>query len=213
MYRFRLSTIFTIVFCMVFVSATPALAATAPATPGAPNAQMGDSSAMVSWQAPSDNGSVIDSYTVTSSPDGLTCSSQTTSCLVQGLTNNVSYTFTVKAHNLIGYSADSPSSTSAFATHVPLKIGTTSLNVSDARFAFTSPTSGTQYVVTSLRGVSSKVIKFDDSGLRVLETTNLSGREIISAFMDRAGIRKAFMYYNPTWCFQLIFIPIPILIY
>jgi alpha-tubulin suppressor-like RCC1 family protein len=201
LFRLKLATVVAVVFALVFTTATPALAATAPSTPSAPAASIGDTSALITWTAPSDNGSPIDQYTVTSSPGGLTCVSASTQCLLQGLTNNVSYSFTVKAHNLLGYSSESAPSVAAFATHIPLKIATSTLSVPDSRFAFTHPTSGVQFVVTSRLNSPSKVIKFDDSGLRILETTNLSGAGVISAFMDRAG---DYLYLSKTNSFSII---------
>ena len=76
------------------------------APPGAPagvSGVAGDSEVVVSWTAPaSDGGSVISSYTVTSSPDNATCSTAGLSCTVVGLTNATAYTFTVAATNAAG---------------------------------------------------------------------------------------------------------------
>lgn len=81
----------------------------APSAPGQVDAQPGDASATVSWTAPSANGSPITSYTVTSSPGGVTetVGADATTATVGGLTNGTSYTFTVTATNDIG---DSPAS-------------------------------------------------------------------------------------------------------
>jgi hypothetical protein len=73
----------------------------------------GDSTSTVTWTTPSDGGSAITSYTVTSNA-GQTCSSATTSCSITGLTNGTPYTFTVTATNAIGTS--DPSSASSAAT-------------------------------------------------------------------------------------------------
>jgi hypothetical protein len=58
---------------------------------------------MVSWNAPtSTGGSEITSYRVTASPGGQTCTTSTTSCIVLGLTNGTTYSFTVTATNKAG---------------------------------------------------------------------------------------------------------------
>ncbi len=80
-------------------SVTPA---PVPDAPGTPVAVAGNARATVTWTAPATNGSPVMGYTVTSSPDGQTCTSSTLSCTVTGLTNGTAYTFTVTATNAIG---------------------------------------------------------------------------------------------------------------
>ena len=89
--------------------------ATAPGAPTAVTATAGDAQATVSWTAPASNGgSAITSYTAISSPDAKSCTWSTgpLSCTVTGLTNGTAYTFTVKAHNVIG---DGPASSASAA--------------------------------------------------------------------------------------------------
>ncbi len=62
-------------------------AATAPGAPTAVTAVAGDGQATVSWTAPSNGGSPITGYTVTTSPGGATTPASGTSVLVTGLTN------------------------------------------------------------------------------------------------------------------------------
>ena len=72
-----------------------------PTFPGAPTigtATGGNAQASVTFTAPaSTGGSAITSYTVTSSPGGITASGASSPIVVTGLTNGTSYTFTVHA--------------------------------------------------------------------------------------------------------------------
>ncbi len=62
----------------------------------------------VSWTASTDDGgSPITGYTVTASPGGATCTTTGTSCTVPGLAGGTTYTFTVRATNAAGNSAES----------------------------------------------------------------------------------------------------------
>ncbi|MCM2526949.1 Ig-like domain-containing protein [Shewanella algae] len=84
--------------------------------PGAPtsvSAVASDASATVSFSAPaSTGGAAISSYTVTSSPGGLTASGAGSPLTVSGLSNGTGYSFTVSASNTAGTGpASSPSNT------------------------------------------------------------------------------------------------------
>jgi hypothetical protein len=84
-----------------------------PTQPGTPTAAAGNLSANVSWSASTANGVPITSYTVTSSPGGLTSTTpdgSTTSTTVGGLSNGQSYTFTVVANSSLGASTASSAS-------------------------------------------------------------------------------------------------------
>ncbi|HLU69359.1 MAG TPA: putative Ig domain-containing protein, partial [Fibrobacteria bacterium] len=94
--------------------------------PGAPltvTGLAGNTQVTVSWAAPeSDSGSVITGYTVTSNPEGKTCSTSgavTTQCIVTGLTNGTAYTFSVTATNAAGTGAESAPSAAITPTPDP----------------------------------------------------------------------------------------------
>ncbi len=113
--------------------ASPASSAVTPVTvPDAPTGVAGvsgNTQVVVSWLAPvSTGGSAISAYTVTASPGGQTCSwsSGTLSCIVTGLTNGTSYTFTVTATNQQGTSPASPASNAVTPT-APVNIFTIKL--------------------------------------------------------------------------------------
>ncbi|NLF04316.1 MAG: tandem-95 repeat protein, partial [Actinomycetales bacterium] len=67
---------------------------------------------VLSWTPPVNNGSEITHYEVTAS-DGTVFTCPTTTCTLEGLTNDVEYTFTVVAHNAVGPSDPSPASAPA----------------------------------------------------------------------------------------------------
>jgi hypothetical protein len=82
-----------------------------PGQPPAPAATASNLGAIVNISPPStDGGSPITSYTVTSSPDGITATGTGNSIAVAGLTNGTSYTFSVVATNAVGNSQPSPAS-------------------------------------------------------------------------------------------------------
>lgn len=71
----------------------------------------GDRSAVVTWSPPATSGSYsITHYLVTSAPDRRLCLATTTECTVTGLTNGLTYAFTVQALTGAGWSpASTPS--------------------------------------------------------------------------------------------------------
>jgi uncharacterized repeat protein (TIGR02543 family) len=86
---------------------------TVPNPPTGVVAAAGDASASVSFTAPVNNGgSTVTSYTVTAS-NGTTVTGSASPITVTGLTNDVAYTFTVKATNANGPSLASAASASA----------------------------------------------------------------------------------------------------
>ena len=96
---------------------TPAVA---PGAPTSPTATPAAGQASVAFTAPvSNGGSAIISYTAISIPGGFTNTCATSPCVVTGLTNGTSYTFTVHATNAIGNSVESAASAAVVPLSVP----------------------------------------------------------------------------------------------
>ncbi|AGL14729.1 fibronectin type III domain-containing protein [Actinoplanes sp. N902-109] len=136
----------------------------APGAPTAVSATPGDSEATVSFTAPdSDNGSPITSYTVTASPGGGTKTCPGSPCVVTGLSNGTSYTFTVHATNANGDSVESSASDAVTPAVQPGAPGDVEAVAGDAKasvsFAAPGSTGGspiTSYTVTASPGGSTK---------------------------------------------------------
>jgi hypothetical protein len=103
-----------------FVTSSSVLPGDIPGPPINVIAISGTRQASVSWSQPiSIGGLPIISYTVTSSPDGITTTTSNTYATVTGLTNGGTYTFTVTATNARGTSIPSNVSTSITLTNDP----------------------------------------------------------------------------------------------
>ncbi|HET8598953.1 MAG TPA: glycoside hydrolase domain-containing protein [Segeticoccus sp.] len=83
------------------------LLATAPSAPGGVSGKAGDGQATVSWNAASPNGRTVDRYQVQASPGGASVSTSGSArqATLTGLTNGTAYSFRVRAHNAVGWSA------------------------------------------------------------------------------------------------------------
>jgi hypothetical protein len=102
--------------------------------------------------SPSATGAAATSFTVTSSPGGLTASGASSPLTVTGLQSNTSYTFLVKATNAAGDSPNSGSTSAITATTVPQAptIGTATRPAVSQRIdvAFTAGATGGKAVST-----------------------------------------------------------------
>lgn len=132
--------------------------ATAPNAPIGVTAVGGNAQATVTFASGGSNGSAITGYTVTSSPGGITATGASSPIVVSGLTNGTAYTFTVRATNAIGDSAESAPSSSVTPATVPgaPTIGTATLGNTTATVNWTAPASNggsaiTGYVVKLYR--------------------------------------------------------------
>ncbi|WP_240195730.1 fibronectin type III domain-containing protein [Nocardioides faecalis] len=84
-----------------------------PGAPAAVSATAGNTSARVSWTAPSANGAAITGYRVSAAPGGRSCTTTALTCTVTGLTNGTAYRFTVSATNAAGTGPASAASAAA----------------------------------------------------------------------------------------------------
>nr|WP_230209349.1 DUF4082 domain-containing protein [Tetrasphaera sp. HKS02] len=145
--------------------------ASAPGAPSGVSATAGNTSATVTWTAPSNGGSVITSYTVTPYAGSTSLASTTvsgnppaTTANVTGLTNGTAYTFTVSATNAVGTGADSAASnvvtpSAPTAPAAPTNVTATAGNAS-AVVGWTAPSNGgstiTSYTVTPFIGATAQ---------------------------------------------------------
>ncbi|MCB0907508.1 MAG: fibronectin type III domain-containing protein, partial [Nocardioidaceae bacterium] len=114
-----------------------------PDTPAAPFAvgSLRDQTVRLSWRPPDDNGARIDRYELRAS-NGRTWTCPSTTCDATGLTNGTPYTFTVRAHNAIGWSELSAKSKPAAPDAKPglvSNIHTTKLASQSIWIAWTPP--------------------------------------------------------------------------
>ncbi|MBO3084009.1 Ig-like domain-containing protein [Cellulomonas fengjieae] len=91
-----------------------------PATPTAPRVgEVRDRTVVLSWDAPDNRGAPITGYRVVASPGNIVRPCASTTCTIDGLTNDVEYTFTVAAQNDVDWSEPSAPSAGARPDAMP----------------------------------------------------------------------------------------------
>ncbi len=146
-----------------------------PGTPGRPSIQSVTShTVVVAFTAPASNGAPLDEIDLRDSRGG-THSCPASPCTVGGLANGKSYTFTVRAHNVVGWGAFSAPSAAGKPDQVPDAVGGVTATAKDQSAAVswpaghvdgspitsyqvqTSPAPSSGQPVTSVRGTSTTV--------------------------------------------------------
>ncbi|QTN27311.1 fibronectin type III domain-containing protein [Rhodoferax sp. AJA081-3] len=180
-------------------------------TPGAPTdvvAIAGRASATVSFTAPGNNGgSAITGYTVSTSPAGgidSDAGSTTLNHVVTGLSNGVSYTFTVTATNAAGVSVASGVSNTATPEQPVHWSATGSLQTARAGHTATLLPDGKVLVVggtTSAAGVAASAVELYDP---VSKDWKLVGRTSVSPYghtatlLPNGKLLVGFELYDPA---------------
>lgn len=130
--------------------------ASAPVAPAIGAATISGTTASVAFTAPANNGgSAITSYTVTSTPGGITATGTASPISVPGLNPGVAYTFTVTTTNSAGTSVASAASntvTASGAPSAPAAITASGLSSTSASVSFATPSANgspiTGYTIT-----------------------------------------------------------------
>lgn len=109
-----------------------------PATPAPPRVvEVRDKTVVLTWDAPDNRGAPITGYRVVPSAGGPAKSCASTTCTIDGLTNDVEYTFTVAALNEVDWSEPSAPSAPARPDAVPEAPGTPALVAGDRQLTAT----------------------------------------------------------------------------
>ena len=130
-----------------------------PDAPGVPTvSSVQDRTVVLSWSPAANNGAQISGYTVRSvQGDSYTKQCSSTTCTLDGLTNNVKYLFQVTATNRVGESEASPSSAEARPDARPDTPAAPTLTFGDKQLKIdwetpTTPGSPVQYYTLELSG-------------------------------------------------------------
>jgi hypothetical protein len=100
-------------------ASTPPPVVTVPSPPTGVSAASGNDSASVTFVPGSNGGAAVTGYAVTASPGGIVATGSGSPITVGGLTNGISYTFTVTATNTAGTSGSSAPSSAVTPSSIP----------------------------------------------------------------------------------------------
>jgi hypothetical protein len=158
------------------------LSAGAPGAPTGITGTVASQQVSLSWTAPSNNGSAITSYTITSSPATTTNTSVTNSFIFTGLTNGTAYTFSITATNAIGTGLAGTSS--AITPYTSPTVTTTSLTaVTTTKTLIGSVTTNGGSLITEMGVVWSPT---------VTNPTIANTKEILTPIVQSGSFTKVF---------------------
>ena len=187
------SMVKTVVDTVKTVQNTFTIMAAAPAQPAAPTAVVGNKSATLTWTAPTNNGAAITSYTATSIPGEFSCTVTSLTCVVTGLTNETSYTFTVTATNSLGTSVQSNESAAVMPTHTPRQLN--ALSVISGQSSAVVFSSDGRYAIWGTKTTPAQVVKYDFETKAIVETLTLDAST--TAIIDASSTdTHAFFFYS-----------------
>ena len=182
-------------------SVTPTGSTPGPTVPGAPTigtATAGNAQATVSFTAPaSDGNNAITSYTVTSSPGGITATGVSSPLTVTGLTNGTTYTFTVTATNAVGTGAASAASNSVTPSAPPTvaPAAPTAMAPTASALSVNAPSVTLRWVDNSDNEAGFKIQRATNTGFTKGLTTFTVGANV-NTYTDTTVLGKTKYYYR-----------------
>jgi Fibronectin type III domain len=123
-----------------------------PSAPRAVHAVGGDTLASITWTKPVTTGGTITEYVVTARPSNRSVHTPLTNCIIAGLKNGVSYTFTVTATNSVGTGAKSVASNAVTPRGLPGSSSVTEINDSSFNHPNSIASNGTDVWVVNTQG-------------------------------------------------------------
>ena len=135
---------------------------------------------LVSWVPPVNDGGAEISYVASTSTDQRTCTTDTTSCVISGLSVGTSYTVTVTSGNSIGLSSPSAPSAPVTAVSGTSRVGTTVRKSTVLRWA--GRTAGSITAITKAQCVvTGRGVQLKRQGICSVKVTGSRARVVILA--------------------------------